>query len=198
LKLKYLITQKHKIMKKVKIALLMVVAVVFLLPSCKKGENDPSISFYSRDNRLCSDWKLTKITGTRTFVEWGTNDNITETTGFDGSLYTFTTNSTVDADYTATGAFEMTIDKSGIVTWTENYTPNGGSADVRSGTNYWYWVNTDKDKEFVYIGAGSNFYVGQCYIDRLATKELVLKYSYTSVDNGESSTSDFTYTFEQQ
>lgn len=30
----------------------------FLLTSCKKGEEDPFLSFYSRKHRLCQDWKF--------------------------------------------------------------------------------------------------------------------------------------------
>ena len=52
-------------MKNLKIALFVVLAATFILPSCKKGENDPFISLKSRDARITAKWKLTKIEGDR-------------------------------------------------------------------------------------------------------------------------------------
>ena len=45
-------------MKKIKIALLSVLLAVFILPSCKKGPDDPFFSLRSRKARLTGTWTL--------------------------------------------------------------------------------------------------------------------------------------------
>jgi hypothetical protein len=45
-------------MKKIKIALFLVLAAMLILPSCKKGDNDPFFSFHSRKARVVGTWKL--------------------------------------------------------------------------------------------------------------------------------------------
>src|SRR3989339_256280 len=55
-------------MKKVKIlsVLLMIVMIapVMVLTNCKKGENDPFLSFRSRDKRLVGNWTISKVDNT--------------------------------------------------------------------------------------------------------------------------------------
>jgi hypothetical protein len=182
-------------MKKVKIALLMIVMAVIVLPSCKKGKDDPFISFKFRDARVTAKWKLTKIEGTDVFPSGSTS--VTVTTTYDGTIYTQTASSGGSA--TATGTYEMTIDKQGVITWAENYTPSSGTADVRTGTGSWLWVNSDKNKEFLSVDGGNNiFTTGVYHVDRCASKELVLHYTSIDVNNGKTTSYDDIYTFEKQ
>jgi hypothetical protein len=46
-------------MKNIKLLLLIVILFYTILPSCKKGEDDPFLSFRSRKARLVGDWNLT-------------------------------------------------------------------------------------------------------------------------------------------
>jgi hypothetical protein len=48
-------------MKKVFLVMLAALIVIPAFQSCKKGENDPAISFRSRDARLIGNWKLVKV-----------------------------------------------------------------------------------------------------------------------------------------
>ncbi|MFH2142767.1 MAG: hypothetical protein ABIJ97_10110 [Bacteroidota bacterium] len=79
-----------------KFVILVVLAIPFIVTSCKKGENDPFISLKSRNARLVGEWKISESTVSNT-------SNYT----YDGSTYTQTT-STVgsenvnDISYTST------------------------------------------------------------------------------------------------
>lgn len=182
-------------MKKAKIGILFLLAVVFALPACKKGANDPFISLKSRDARITAKWKLTNITKTETQVVSGIT--ITETYAYDGSNMTHTV--TGSSSNSATGTFEMEIIKDGTMTWSSTYTPSGGSADVQSSTGEWQWLDSDKDKSVILLsGGGSLFGGGLWMIDKLASKELVLKNVGNSTDNGDTDNWDFAYTFEKQ
>ena len=180
-------------MKKMKIALLMLLATVLVLPSCKKGENDPFISLKSRDAKITAKWKLTKIAYTSTSVTSGTS--FTTTISYDGSVETYTSG-TISG--TATGTYEMTIEKDGKMSVSETYT-SGGSTDVYTSTGTWEWLNSDQNKTVILLDGGNNLFQGGLWvIDRLSSKELVLTDVGNSNDNGDTNTWDKKYTFEKQ
>jgi len=178
--------------------------------SCKKGDNDPSISLKSRDARITAKWKLTKIEGTDITLSSG----ITQTTAvsFDGSVRTVVTTITgfpiVIPPTTSkdTVAFDMTIEKKSKMSWTETFTTaSPATVDAQSGTGTWQWVDSDKDKSFVTIcgpnnGGSADLIKGGVYkIDRLASKELVLIVESSTNENGTNTTStSYKYTFEAQ
>jgi hypothetical protein len=180
-------------MKKVKFALLMLFATMIILPACKKGADDPFISLRSRDGRITAKWKLTKIEGTR-IVNIGTV--ITTTIAYDGA--TLTSTSTPGGSQTASGTYEMTIDKQGKVSWAESYASNG-SSDVQSGEDHWMWLSSNKNKDYLQIGGGNHFFsTGAYYVDKLGGKEIILKYTTQNVDNGDTSSTDMTFTFTKE
>lgn len=177
------------------VAMLLLTGFILSFNSCKKGENDPSISLKSRDARITAKWKLTKIEATGVHT-WGTTTSTT-TTAYDGTIYTQT--NTGSPSTSATGSYEMTIDKQGQVSWSENYTESGGDADIKSGEGQWGWMNSDKNKEFIWIDGGYNLFEGgMFYVDRLASKELILHYTYKYVNNGNTNSYDKKYTFTKQ
>jgi len=169
-------------MKKLKIALLMIVAVVFILPSCKKGPDDPFISFRSRDGRLIRTWKLTNITGTYN------NDAVT----YDGANVTEAgTTNYINA------TFVMTFDKDAKFSYTETKTSNftGAKATTTTDQSYWFWSNSNKNKDFLIcnanlFGLGS----GEYFVDGLKTSTLTLKYD----DETSTSITNLTFTFTKQ
>lgn len=67
-------------MKKITMSVLMLAAVAFVMPSCKKGENDPAISFKSRDSRMAGEWSLTKMSSEDKDVDVDVQTNNTSTT----------------------------------------------------------------------------------------------------------------------
>jgi hypothetical protein len=166
--------------------------------SCKKGDNDPFISFKSRDARITAQWKLTKIEATITDVA-GANTTVTVVV-YDGSLYTrsISVNGNQPLTETKSGTFEMTLEKKGKMSWSETYI-NGGTPEVQSSTGYWRWLDTDKNKSSVYVEGGDHFfYSGSYKIDRLASKEMVFIDSGNLNDNGETQVWEKTITFETE
>ncbi len=175
---------------------LMLVAITLVtLNSCKKGPDDPFLSFSSRDGRVTAKWKLTKIEGTD--VDYIMNSQITTTITYDGTVFTETPS--VGTGSSATGTYEMTIDKNGKVAFSEVFTPGGGTADISSGTGTWFWMSSDKNKDILYLNVGGNlFNEGMFYVDRLASKEMILHITASYVDNGHTYSTDFKYTFTKQ
>lgn len=181
-------------MKKVKIGILMLLAVILALPACKKGENDPFLSLKSRDGRITAKWKLTKIEYTET---WVSGTTIIQTVAYDGSIATMTY--TGWPSQSATGTYEMDIIKDGTMTWNETYTPSGGSADVQNSTGTWEWLDSYKNKTVILLAGGNNLFTGgEWVIDKLSSKELVLISVGSSNDNGDTDTWDMKYTFTKQ
>lgn len=178
--------------------MLVIIAAAFVLPfmsGCKKGPNDPGISLSSRDGRLIAEWKLTKISGTRQGFYLG--DATTYSYAYDGTTFTETYAGNSES---GTGAFEMTIEKDGVITSKESFTPNGGTANVISGTNQWYWWDNDDNKTGVYLMVYGEYLFdsGLYLVDRLSSKELILHYVYSYNDNGDIYSADIFYTFEAQ
>ena len=180
-------------MKKVLLILLVSLLTVTIFQSCKKGENDPTISFRSRDARLIGKWNLVNVLGTWDKVEGGTHTYSTFT--YNGMNFLDDINT---GNIGGTGTYEMTLEKSGDMSYTE--TLRIGSQDyVYTGTGYWDWLNTDKNKTMLSLIGGMHLFVGgDCIVDRLAYKELVIKRKYNTNDNGDTYSSDFTFTFERK
>lgn len=173
-------------MKNLKIALLVVLAAAFVLPSCKKGENDPFLSLHSRKARVVGEWTLKSGTIT-----------------YDGSITTYPM-----ANYTQTMEFK------GDHTYTIT-TVNGGSTSVEKGS--WAFSKSAKDidlknKEALLLystsstsGSSTNTYTGfyalsgptVLLIDKLANKEMVVKYDGTESYSGTSHTLTGSLTYEQ-
>jgi hypothetical protein len=179
-------------MKKLLFLLIVLIALP-ALQSCKKGENDPLISFRSRDARLIGSWKLVKVEGSYDRVQGGNHTYSTFT--YDG--YTFLDDIS-NGSVGGTGTYEMTIDKKGTMSWNETLLV-GNHTLINEGNGYWKWQNTDKNKTVVNLVGGAHLFTsGDCMIDRLAYKELVIKRKYNTNDDGDTYSSDYTYTFEKE
>jgi hypothetical protein len=72
----------------------LLLSSTFIFNSCKKGKDDPFLSFRSRNARLEGKWILKKIDGSRTNTNKTdtTTYTSTNTTAYDGSNQTITTN----------------------------------------------------------------------------------------------------------
>lgn len=195
-------------MKKLKIALLTLLAAVILLPSCKKGKDDPFISLKSRDSRITAKWKLTSITGTESdiTISSGSTTNQSKSVTYNGSTEISTTTTTITGFPTQTNtttsiySYDMTIDKLGVVTYNLTAPP-----DSYTGNGTWVWASNNKNKDVINIslnGTGGFLFSGSYDIDQLKSKELVFKnttdeYSASSGQN-ETKHTEYTYTFEKQ
>jgi len=174
---------------------MLVVLTSSIFNSCKKGADDPFISLRSRDGRITAKWKLSKIDGT-ILSNFGSTQ-ITTTCSYDGTIYSQT--STPGTTTTATGTYEMTIDKNGNVSFSETYTASGGTADIESGEGHWLWIDSDKNKSYISLDGGSNLFQSNLYyVDRLAGSELILKETSKDVNNNILNSTNITYSFEKE
>jgi hypothetical protein len=190
-------------MKRVLLILLVALIVMPAFQSCKKGENDPSISLRSRKARLTGDWKLSS--GTVTNVDNGASQVLTYT---DANVSASTGGS---ANYTE----EMSIVKDGTFKYT---VVNNGTNDVLEGQ--WYFMDGNKDnkiknKEVVafyitkssHTPAGGNTSVGTYsgvqpdfvwQLDELKNKEIIVIFDESSTSGGNTSTKTGTMTYTQK
>jgi hypothetical protein len=190
-------------MKTKTILLLLAITSGILFDACKKGENDPFISFKSRSSRLKGDWKL--ISGTIT-TKTGTN-TLTET--YDGAtmITTFNGSQTGNKVYTDNISFDKkgTYIRSGI-TDTVSFNEEG----------YWAWINKNetaglKNKEAlgmsstIYtdsngsVNSDAGFFVaGIWMLDELSSKKMVVIVDGSSTTGNLTTTKKGTYTYEKK
>jgi len=195
-------------MKKFRKLKLITIGILFVLPllnSCKKGQDDPFLSLKSRDSRIMRKWNLKKIEGTESKITpYSTS---TTTYSYDGSVLKLVkTTDGVTTTTGGTGSYDMTFDKYSKLSYNESFTSSesGSGLEVLTGDNIWNWLNSDKDKSSIFIqGGGTNLFKANIYIvDRLTSKELILKLKYDDSETEEGNTikssTDLTYTFEKQ
>ena len=206
--------------------ILMFAAAGLLLatPSCKKGENDPFMSFKSRKGRLSGTWHMTMMSTTSTGISsWGGNTYTTTTTttydsasddsvrtsqtqlidGANPTNFYWSMNRTEEHIFNKDGSYEMTR-------------ITDGNTEQASG--YWAFVGKSKTtdlgkKEAVMItytqeisNGNTDNYEGNAMwpdgywlLDRLTGKELVVKVDYTeNYSGGDSYTQTGTMTFAKQ
>ena len=180
-------------MKKTIFKMTMVLFIsVIAFSGCKKGEDDPGISFRSRTARFAGDWKLTTMDYTETRTNNGSTStyhytydgvNITTTSTFGGNSYTDKTVYSLNISTTKDGTYNTTEVDDG---------------DTSLGTGNWLWVRGNKEqdlekKEAVLFTSTSNTsngstetYSGKTNLDgvvmvlkKLSNKEIVFLFDYT-------------------
>lgn len=129
-------------MKRVHRVLLLIMVTILIIPllnSCKKGEEDPWFSIYSRKYRLCLDWKIVSY---RKDIQ--SNDSIVTYT-FDGITSTyrkFKSNYT----YTSPGTMRIVFDKNGNYEWNQTITTDTSSY-IYSEKGLWYFSGGGKESD---------------------------------------------------
>lgn len=189
-------------MKKLLVILLLGIFVIPTFNSCKKGENDPSISFKSRKARLVGEWSLKE--GALTQVSSGATANII----FNGSSATITSTS-INTSFPYT--YDISIKKDGTF---ESTQLSDGDLTVDEGQ--WYFMSGNKDKDlknkecvaFVvtkesYTPAGGSLSVASYssvtpdfvwQLDELKSKEIIVIYNSSSTESTtNSNTGTMTY-----
>lgn len=190
-------------MKKISLlSTILLAAFAISFQSCKRGENDPFISFKSRTERLAGSWKLTAKQGTDvTNFIYPSSDSLLSATSvysFNGSTgieqVTYSSNSSASVIRNFQYTFKLDFDKKGDYKYDAVfYRPINGTdflTQVYNGTGNWNWL--DKGKEKVAINlfnegtiAGLDTLDAQTsmpyqitneyYIDRLTATEMVWK-----------------------
>lgn len=190
------------------LALLMLTSIVFT--GCKRGEEDPAISFKSRDSRIEGEWDLTSYTKeTSTTTEnvaatGGENSSIqTSNISYTGTTLTKSGTQNLNGDITVyepesfNYTLAVTFDKDGTYTFEETLTSKEtiGTKNSESGTGAWMWSNTAKNKTGIQVsvfGASSELDVdyGIFTLKKLSKDEMIWTYSEVSYNKEEENSND--------
>jgi hypothetical protein len=127
-----LLTKKNTIMKKLLLVLLVAIMAIPTFQSCKKGENDPTISLRSRKARLIGEWKLSAGTVTENYgsdiYNYTYNGSTLVVSGAANGSWTHTDAISIKKD----GTFQVTI-----IDDNDQYVMEGN----------WYFLGANKDED---------------------------------------------------
>jgi hypothetical protein len=159
--------------------LVVLILVQAVLSSCRKGENDPWLSFRPRDARITQKWEIKGLDGTFVTAENGAsssfryelNQNIITIVQSPGSARNF--------GY----SFTIQLFDNGNMQAIETLTDSVGTQFESLANGQWYWLDDAKNKGSIKMDlAGVLAPIEAFQIDRLAYDELVLN-AQASVDN---------------
>lgn len=168
---------------------LIALFALLLLPivSCKKGSEDPTISFRSRNNRLEGTWNIVECNFNRNIISIS---NATDTS-YTRSSFKNDSGNTVRRyngiieklnNYVGTASLEFT--KDGFILYKEQHNASGGNLESTSD-GIWNWRKTGKSKYSISIGTGSGtplgfiFKGGEFTVTKLSHKEIILESSFS-------------------
>ncbi len=175
----------------------MCIVAASMFEGCKKGEDDPGISFRCRKGRVAGEWKMvdfkytdTDASGISTLTSNGATYTYTDPSGSNTGSWTW------DATFEKDGTYKTTEIQDGVTTTTEglwNFT--GGIGDLKKKSQITFY-------ETKYTSpATSNTYSGN-YVDyamdlkELRNKKMVWYYKVTSTSPSGTSTFEQQVTFE--
>ena len=123
-------------MKKILLAVIVSLSII-VIPSCKKGEDDPFISIRSRDARITAKWKLVNLEST------SSGPSSTTTSVLNGSLLTvtYTSPSYGSSSSTSSYSLDLEINSDGTSSSTEIL-----DGDISTSKSTWNWKNDNNDK----------------------------------------------------
>ncbi len=132
-------------MKKTIRFFLIAISIAMLIPvlnSCKKGEEDPSLSFYSRKHRLCQDWDFSY------FKRIEEHNNVITSYEFDGAGAILRKIVGLDL-YVYNATMKISFTKDGTYNWNQTIT-----TDTSKYTYYeegsWYFTGGGKNSDTKY------------------------------------------------
>lgn len=173
-------------MKKILLAVIVSLSII-VIPSCKKGEDDPFISIRSRDARITAKWKLVNLEST------SSGSTSTSTSTLNGSILTQTYTSPSFGSSSSTSSYSVELEINSDGTYTSTEIEDG---DISTSKSTWFWLNDNNDKTSISV------YGGIYTVDRLTMKELILRDESSSTNTSGSQTSTSSnkevLTFEKQ
>jgi hypothetical protein len=160
-------------MKRIILFLIISSISFVLVSSCKKGEDDPSISLRSRDSRFAGNWKVKLIDYVGSFSN--ASGKITYSIVLNGSTLNYAQTENGVENQTTLTNYNMNIDikKNNDYTFVHTYLLNGESHS-RSYSRKWHWLNSNKTLVFMSIDCGSFRSFDRWHLRELKNKELVL------------------------
>jgi len=126
-------------MKKTMLAV-FAAGLLIATPSCKKGENDPTLSLKSRKARITNEWVISSITNSLTEVDISGDEKVTDYT-YDGNTVT------VNVKETNSGVTTSTTDNNTTVQLSEYIINNDGTYNYK-------WNDTEIKKVNDFFGTG--------------------------------------------
>ncbi len=176
----------------------MLFAVALSFTSCKKGENDPAVSFKSRTARLKGDWILgTKnVTVTTASTVGSTLTSITVNGDYNGTEENVVTVADSTTTVVRRYSFDIRFNENGSYLYTLNiFRPTGDqnapfNNSIYTVSGVWAWLDQGSDKLGLSLSDDFSPAIpdslnpntllpynlnGSYYVDRLASEELVLK-----------------------
>jgi hypothetical protein len=179
---------KNNSMKKIEIALLMLLAIVLAMPACKKGTDDPFLSLRTRKARLVGEWKLkegtvkqTDASGTTTRTFNGSTVTIT------GPLPTQTIAHTETCTIKKDGTFESVINNNGTITTTEGAWYFGGKnkeLNLKDEESVVFIFTSVTSGNTISTYSGSSCPMQIMVLDELKNKEMIIKVYGSELDSG--------------
>lgn len=186
------------------VAIILLVLLPVLFPACKKGENDPAFSLRSRKSRISGEWTMASATWSKpdTTISYD-GENLVFSYEIDDDLITDTLQVQNNITFNKDETYEEVI----ITDYPTDWWGNGLPAYTLTETVKGLWNFTEggsdtKNKSQLLLrvtevlksasNSGSNIdaltYQGQTGgviydIDRLANKELTLKYDFVITAN---------------
>ncbi|MBP7497934.1 MAG: hypothetical protein KA792_09755 [Bacteroidales bacterium] len=174
--------------------ILGVFLTIFVFQSCKKGEDDPFLSLWSRKHRLTGKWKVKELYASITYTDSTLKQTLRGSIKFNGNYMEIISGTAVQSyPYYES----LTINRDG--TFNQEIISNNIKQNVKG---IWYWVGKNKDiglknKEAVsfvgfIINSGtfsSNYSsisiapTNTLIIKELRNNELVISYNYTQSDS---------------
>ncbi len=152
-------------MKKILFNSFLILMTFATLTGCKRGEEDPFLSFRSRDSRVTGTWELKKATlvMTTTISTSGSLNTETYTISIESGILTETGpgGSGGSSVYTR----EITLEKDGTYKATDN---SDGYISEESGN--WWWLNDSKNKTRLAFDDDYSSYL----VEQLKNKEIIL------------------------
>jgi hypothetical protein len=119
---------------------LVFVSIVMLVPvmnSCRKGDEDPLISLYSRKHRLCQDWNFSYYKRTEQ------HNNVTVYYEFDGASLTKVEGSHVSISH---ATMQLSFRKDGTYLWAETITTDTSLYNYNEEGS-WYFTGGSKESD---------------------------------------------------
>lgn len=209
-------------MKKL-LAALLVLSLAGFLQSCKRGEEDPGLSFSSRDNRLAGEWEISSGTWEKKTTLINANPDQTASStdiaieryeiGGNGKATINTSREKDGSPVEDPQSFEfdfglsMTIEKEGSYeygfTGTERL-PSDQYANVeKKASGIWFWMDQDKSKTGIVLMPKTNpespfsLMEGQFSLKKLSGDEMIMVKSDSYQNKQISSTAVETQIFEE-
>jgi hypothetical protein len=179
--------KNRKNMKK----LFIITLALGLLVSCKKSENDPGLTFRSRDKKIVGEWTIESAENFNIAVN-GANKTET-TTKYAGSTITTTITTGSNSNPTV-GTVSLkgvlNIEKNGKLKYTETST-TGAITATKTFNGNWSWGNSKRNKTHLILSFPLSYNSSlmpktalstefRYEIDELRAKKMVLKSDYSS------------------